>query len=169
MSTHRLVLLRHAKAVRDAGARDHGRPLTKRGRRDAGAVGRWLAEHDLRPNLVLVSDAVRARETWQCAAEAVPGVEVREEPSGYDAAPEMLLELVRGADEGAGTVALVAHNPGIEELAALLDDGSGPAEVRAALSEGLPTAGVVVLDLPAAWAELRPGSARLVDLSVPRG
>ena len=58
-----LLLLRHAEAAREPGQSDHGRALTEGGRRDARAVGAWMAEHGLAPNLVLVSDATRAQET----------------------------------------------------------------------------------------------------------
>ncbi|HZI98950.1 MAG TPA: histidine phosphatase family protein, partial [Actinomycetales bacterium] len=60
----RLLLIRHAKAAPDDDGGDHGRGLTARGRRDAAAIGRWLADNDLVPDLVLCSDARRARETW---------------------------------------------------------------------------------------------------------
>ena len=47
-------------------------------------------------------------------------------------------------------------------------DGTSSQQIRAiedafrALSEGLPTAGVAVLDVPVPWAELEPATARLV-------
>ncbi|CAM5605305.1 Phosphohistidine phosphatase OS=Streptomyces griseomycini OX=66895 GN=FHS37_004000 PE=4 SV=1 [Streptomyces griseomycini] len=64
----RLVVLRHAKSARPEGVADHERPLAPRGRRDAPAAGRALAEADCLPGLALCSTAVRARRTWELAA-----------------------------------------------------------------------------------------------------
>ena len=63
---HRLVLLRHAKAAREAGGGDRQRPLTRRGREDAARVGRYLVEEKLLTNLAVISDAQRTRETLDC-------------------------------------------------------------------------------------------------------
>ena len=70
-AAHRLVLVRHAKASSDdPRLADAERPLTDRGRRDAAAVGRWLAARDLRPDLVLCSTSLRTRQTWAAALAA---------------------------------------------------------------------------------------------------
>lgn len=74
-----VILLRHAKSDWEAEcADDLDRPLSKRGRRAAAAVGTFLAEAGHLPNLVLCSPATRARETlelamasggWSCPTE----------------------------------------------------------------------------------------------------
>lgn len=58
-----LVLLRHAKSAWPNGVPDLRRPLAKRGRRDAAAVGRWLHERAPRLDAVVCSPAERARQT----------------------------------------------------------------------------------------------------------
>ena len=59
-----LALMRHAKSDwADPGLSDHDRPLNRRGRRDAPAMGRWLAQQNFFPELILASSAVRVRET----------------------------------------------------------------------------------------------------------
>ena len=73
----RLILLRHGKAEADAPTgQDFDRALTGRGRRDAALVARELAEAGSAPDLVLVSPAVRAKETWEEAAPFFPGARV---------------------------------------------------------------------------------------------
>ena len=68
----RLILLRHGKAeAHAASGQDFDRPLTERGRRDVALVARRLAEAGQVPDLVLVSPAARARETWEAMARAV--------------------------------------------------------------------------------------------------
>ncbi|MGW3729375.1 SixA phosphatase family protein, partial [Streptomyces sp. NPDC000851] len=64
----RLVVLRHAKSAWPLDVADHERPLAPRGRRDAPAAGRALAEADCLPDLALCSTAARARQTWDPAA-----------------------------------------------------------------------------------------------------
>lgn len=141
---HSLVLLRHAKSDRSGGERDVDRPLTRRGRRQAPEAGRWLAAHRA-PGLAVVSPARRARDTWDLvAAELVQPPEVRVDDRVYAATARELLEVVRELPEDAATVVLVGHNPGLEDLAALLT-GAGVA---------MPTSALVVLAVPGPWSGL---------------
>ena len=65
-----LYLLRHAKSDwGDSSLRDFDRPLNERGWKAAKAVGREMRERDLTPDLVLVSPAVRTKETLARAEE----------------------------------------------------------------------------------------------------
>ena len=62
----RLMLLRHAKTEHDApSGRDQDRRLDHRGRTDAAEIGGWIGRHPPFPDLVLVSSAVRATQTWE--------------------------------------------------------------------------------------------------------
>src|SRR5690625_5108607 len=67
-----LILVRHAKSDWSAPVDDQHRPLARRGRRQAPATGRWLAQHLPAPDLVLVSVAVRAQQTWELLASELP-------------------------------------------------------------------------------------------------
>jgi len=146
---------------------DHDRPLAKRGRRDAPAVGRWLGASGYVPDAVVCSTARRARETWDLAATgmaaAVPGASpaVRYEPRVYEATVLGLLMLVREFDAGWRTALIVGHNPGMAELTV------GLASPDSAPPQAFPTAAVAVLGLPGPWAEAAPGEARLVAFTVP--
>jgi len=124
----RLILLRHAKAEGDApSGQDFDRPLAPRGLREAEAVAAKLAGLGLRPDLALVSPAVRTRQTWDAVDAAMPGGAVRFDPSLYNAGAQELRRLVAQSEE-AGTVLVVAHNPGLQELAVeLLVERGGPA------------------------------------------
>ena len=60
-----LILLRHAKAAVDSDTgEDFDRPLAARGREDAPVVAQALVDAGADPQVVLVSDAKRTRETW---------------------------------------------------------------------------------------------------------
>ena len=66
-----LLVLRHAKSSwNDPALDDHERPLNKRGRRDAPRMGELVREYGLIPDVVISSDAVRARLTAEAVAEA---------------------------------------------------------------------------------------------------
>src|SRR5262249_53995017 len=66
-----LLVLRHAKAAGEPGVNDVQRPLTGRGRRNAGEAGRWLLAQGLSPDRVVCSTAQRARETWALVSAAL--------------------------------------------------------------------------------------------------
>ncbi|WP_406370060.1 histidine phosphatase family protein [Streptomyces sp. NBC_00647] len=166
----RLVVLRHAKSAWPDGVPDHERPLATRGRRDAPAVGRAVADADLLPDLALCSTAVRARETWELAAEqwGTPPP-VRHDGRLYGADVPELLEAVREVPEHVHTLLLVGHNPGLEELVLeLAVDGLD--DTLALVRTKFPTSAVAVLVWHgSSWHELGPGAALLTDVVVPRG
>lgn len=168
MPSHRLLLIRHAKAA--DGAIDIERPLAERGIRDAGAIGTWLVRADLRPDHVLVSPARRARQTWKRASAALrSSPEPTVEPRIYDNSPESLLAAIRDVPKKVETLALVGHNPSIAELADLLDDGDPDRDARHELDAGFKTGGVAVFRVDGSFASIGPGQARLSGFAVPRG
>ena len=66
-----VIFLRHAKSDWHAGVgNDLERPLNKRGCSAAAAVGGFLVEAGLVPDLVLCSPATRTRQTLELAKEA---------------------------------------------------------------------------------------------------
>jgi phosphohistidine phosphatase len=111
-----LTLLRHAKAAVDSDTgEDFDRPLATRGREDAPVVAATLAAEGADPQVVLVSDARRTRETWELAKAAFPKAEVRFLKSLYLCPAETLVTEAEQA--GIERVMIVAHNPGLHELA----------------------------------------------------
>lgn len=170
----RLMLFRHAKTETDApSGRDQDRRLDERGHRDAAEVGGWIGRHPPFPDLVQVSPAVRARQTWEIAWEAMKGhaplppVELVDELYGAD--PAQLLRTIRMAEASdPKRLMLVGHNPGMHELALALA-GSGDAAARKALADNLPTSGLAVLDFPGHdWNDVSFRRGRLVLFVSPK-
>jgi len=166
----RLVVLRHAKSAWPEGVPDHERPLAGRGRRDAPEAGRVLAAAGCVPELALCSTATRTRQTWELAsAQWDTPPPVRYEPRLYGADAEELLDVVRETPAEVGTLLLIGHNPGLEDLVLdLAGNALGDAldDVRAKF----PTSAIAVLAWPGTgWASLLPGNALLTDMIVPRG
>src|SRR6266508_3529525 len=118
----RLMLLRHAKSDRSKpGERDRDRTVAPRGREAAPRMGAYMAGHGLRPDLVICSTAVRARETWNLVAPAFdqPPPVVHDERI-YANNVDVLLDLVKRTKADVHVLMLVGHNPSIQMLAELL-------------------------------------------------
>jgi phosphohistidine phosphatase len=120
-----LLLLRHAKSgQKDSGVADFDRPLNGRGRKAAEIMGRFIRKQKVAPDLLLSSPAIRARETIETVIKTAKlPTELRFDQRIYEAGPLRLLEVVSQIEEERGTVLLVGHNPGMEELLQLLTDG----------------------------------------------
>ncbi|SDD89097.1 SixA phosphatase family protein [Actinokineospora iranica] len=113
----RLVVLRHAKSAWPEGVPDYRRPLNERGRRDAPAVGRWLAEHVAPIDLALVSPATRTRQTWDLIRADWP----QTPPTTFDEqlygeGADAILTVLAAIPDTAKTVLLIGHNPDLEDV-----------------------------------------------------
>lgn len=165
-TTHRLVLVRHAKAEQSAPT-DFERPLSERGRRDARAAGAWLADRGIIPDAALVSAAVRATQTWQelCAGGGYDESVAEVDRGLYQAGVDTTIDLVRFTDESVRTLVVVGHNPTMEMFALLVDDGTGELDPSA----GYPTSALTVFELDDHWDVLGPQRARATAHHVGRG
>jgi phosphohistidine phosphatase len=161
----RLLLMRHAKSSwDDPSLPDHERPLNGRGRRAARAIGAYLRANGLIPELVLCSTATRARQTL--AETGLEPREVRERDDLYGAEEATLLAAIREAPDAAASVAVIAHDPGMHELATRLvgaSDGRDADRIR----DRFPTGAVAIFDVRTPWAEV-PADVRLTGFVRPR-
>ena len=118
-----LILLRHAHAEpATPGQADLDRALSAEGQAEAEAAGRWLAEQKLVPDCVVCSPSRRTRETLECVLGVIGYVEQKVDDSIYEADPGALIALA-DAHADVDRLMLVGHNPGMEQLAALLYSG----------------------------------------------
>lgn len=155
-----LILMRHAKSDwSNPWEADRARPLNKRGRRSATALGRWLRAQALVPDQILCSSALRAQETW--AGLALPGrPDLRD--SLYMAEPEQMLAELRHAS--GNTVLMIGHNPGIAGFAQSLVI-TPPDHDR---FDDYPTGATLVVSFDlAAWSVLRPGTGTARHFIIP--
>lgn len=163
-----LYLLRHAKSSwDDPSLADFDRPLSRRGRKAAKGMDQLLGLRGWRPDLVLCSSARRTRETF-AALPTLAGADVAFERGLYEADQEHLLDRLRTLPDAAGSAMVIGHNPGLERLTWLLVGHGAEGPAHAALRRKFPTAAMAVLECAAArWAQLTPGSCRLVDFVRP--
>ena len=150
-----LILLRHAHAESaTAGQDDRERGLSATGLAEAHAAGEWLRAHGFLPDRILYSSAVRTRQTLDALGD-LGGAQLREEASIYEASPGTLAALA-DANRDAERLMLVGHNPGLEQLTALMHSGQ-TGDYR-----GMPPGGIAVLSVPLD-ASIEPGIGTLTQ------
>ena len=147
-------MLRHAKSSwDDVDLPDRLRPLAPRGVRTAAAVARHLSATAVAPDLVLCSPAQRAAQTWEGVAPGVPqDTAVKIDEAIYHADGDELFARLQVVPSEIGSVLLVGHNPGFEELL----------EVLTGEAHNLPTAALSCIELNIEkWNKVRAGGGRL--------
>lgn len=165
-----ILLLRHAKSSRDdPSLDDFDRGLAERGREAAPLIGREIAARDWPPDRVLISPALRTRQTWARVRAELDDPPKAAHPDGlYMGRASALLDLLRAVPPGTKRLLVVGHNPGMEDLARdLAGQGSDPAAL-AAMTRKFPTAALARFAFDGAWADLAPGGARLVAFLRPK-
>ncbi len=143
-----LLLLRHAKSSwSDPGQSDRERPLNKRGRAAAKAIGRFMEQNTLRPCLVKCSPARRTTETLRLVVKQLstkPVIETDEDLYVFSSGQSYLVP-IHATPNDVNSLMLVGHNPTTELLADYLT-GEGPEIDRARMSEKFPTCALAVLE-----------------------
>lgn len=129
----RLYLVRHAEA--EPGEPDELRRLTPDGKQQARALGEQLRSERLKPDAILTSPLLRARETGDELAMALgtnPEADER-------LAPGATVDGLRAAIAGRGeNVVAIGHQPDLGQIVAALTDEPEPR---------LPAGGLAVVDL----------------------
>lgn len=163
-----LYVLRHAKSDwGDSSLEDFDRPLNARGKKAARAIGKELRTRKIRPELVLASPAVRARQTLERVQDAYgEKFDVRQEPRIYGAGPESLVDLIRSAPDDVDRLLVVGHNPGLQDLVVNL---SGPSELLDEATDKFPTAALAEIRFDTrSWSGIAPRQGILECLVRPR-
>jgi phosphohistidine phosphatase len=165
-----LTLLRHAKSGWDDPiTRDFDRPLNRRGRRAARAVGEEMRARGLAFDRVIASPARRVVETIEEVETAFGPLAAAQSQSLYLASTETLLELIRATDDAAEHLLLVGHNPGLELLALCLSGGSDDALLRGEVEVKYPTGTLAEITLAVEhWREVDIATGRITRFIRPR-
>lgn len=129
----RLYLVRHAEAA--GGSPDELRPLTPAGRDQARGLGARLRESGVRPDAILTSPLLRARETGALLGQELGLDPLADERLAPGATATGVADAVAGRGE---TVVVVGHQPDCSLIAAALGGDPEPA---------FPPAGSMALEL----------------------
>ena len=111
----RVTLIRHGKTeIHAVGKEDFDRSLTFRGQQNSTAVGNFLFDHRMLPQIVLVSSAVRTRQTYELIKLQWPeGIAVKFIDQLYEASADTLLNVIYDNCGLESNVAVIGHNPSL--------------------------------------------------------
>ena len=164
-----LYAMRHAKSSwKDPSLADFDRPLARRGEEAARHIARVLAVAEPRPELALCSTAARAAQTWEViAAHLGYSIPISFLGELYGASSTTLLNVLQGVPRNVGSVLLVGHNPGMQDLIITLsedDESDAARQVRL----HFPTAALATLRVPGEWITLGSLATTLTRILLPR-
>lgn len=166
-----LTLLRHAKSGwDDPVARDFDRPLNKRGEKAANVIGNWMRRQKMTFDHVVASPAVRVIDTIDQIENSYGELgEPKWERRIYLASSASLMDVLRETDDAFGSVLMIGHNPGLEDLILELVRERQDDPLRALVYEKYPTAAVaeITLDI-ASWANIEKNKGTLTRYIRPR-
>lgn len=121
-----LILIRHSKAEnRDHAISDINRPLTEEGRAESYKMADLLLNSGIRPDLILSSSATRAVQTAEIFSKVLETDPVNLNLSRklYYCSAKTMLDHIVGLPNNIKCLLVVAHNPGISDLARGLSSG----------------------------------------------
>ena len=134
-----LILIRHAKSSWRHNVIDHKRPLSNRGFNDAQIISNHLSSSNLKVELVLSSDATRAKTT---ANIIVSNLGINQELFSldhdlYDFSGENLIKTIKNCENEIGCLMVFGHNHAITAFVNSFGDK---------YIENVPTCGVVIIE-----------------------
>lgn len=167
-----LYLLRHAHTTSATPTLmgDHERILSPQGTEDAQSVGRYMQAGKMYPDFVLSSSSVRTIQTSRLIFGTLFSKEGVKVESHFDrklylASAEKLLSEIQSIDNSIDKLMLVAHNPGVSDLAVTLSKNKNNTE----LSNYAPATLCVFKAYCDNWADFSPQTVKLEKVFVPKG
>jgi len=157
-----LFLIRHAKSSwDDPHLEDSVRPLSGRGKRDAPMMANRLKLSGIKPDLVISSPALRARQTAELMCDVIgfPKKQIKFDWEVYDASSDGLLQIVNHIESRFNFVFLYGHNPGITYFTNAL------AKV---IIDNIPTSGIAGIHFEKAWKSIKYGNGSLTMFDYPK-
>ncbi|MEP0266254.1 histidine phosphatase family protein [Dokdonia sp.] len=107
-----LYVVRHAKSSWKFDVIDHERPLNDRGLNDAPKIASYIAQHMPKPDLMMSSDAMRAKTTAFFFAKAyqIPENDIVLDHTLYDFEGRDLVNVIRNCDDSIHCLMVFGHN-----------------------------------------------------------
>ncbi len=149
-----IILVRHGKAAEhNTYKRDIDRVLTERGVSDGYKVAERLIDEGIKPDLILTSPAARANHTALIIARVMKFKEEQVQFVNrlFHCSADIFMEEIHSLPEDVNSVMIVAHNPGVTDLAYELTRGG---------TSFLPTTGVAIIKYKeVSWTEIETAKA----------
>lgn len=157
----KLYLLRHAQSSNPQGVSDHSRQLDKIGKQECKSMQAYLIENNIHPALVLCSDSVRTTMTAKNIFNGISGINVTYNAKLYNATPGEILKEIAKISDDISSIMLIAHNPGIQQLAFILA-GWGDKEMLGMIKSEYPTCALTEYSFNVdTWKNVQPGKGEL--------
>ena len=159
----KLAIVRHATAAYPRDVPDHERPLSSFGHEQAPQAGEALLREDWVPEAVLVSSALRTRQTaaWIGKALGEKGPTPRLTDDLYNASAEQILAVVNAVPSTVESLLVVTHMPGVQETAMRLASADSDEDAVMEMASSYPPAGLCLFETQKPWAELDGRDAEL--------
>ena len=134
----KLILVRHAKSLREVDVNDHERGLDQRGFRDAESVSLSFKEYLLMPDKVLSSTAKRAKSTAEIFIKylKIDSSNLEFNRNLYDFSGENLVKTIKEVPDTIDVLMVFGHNFALTDVVNTYGDMS---------IENVPTCGLVVI------------------------
>jgi len=132
----KLILVRHAKSSWEDNLTDHDRPLNERGISDANLVSNHLKTAAFGVDLVLSSDAMRAKTTAKIFVENlhINASIFHLKSDLYDFSGNNLVRIIKNCDNSVNSLMVFGHNHAVTAFANAFGDSN---------IDNVPTCGVV--------------------------
>ena len=158
-----LYLVRHAKSSwKHPELNDFERPLNKRGRKDAPAMGQFLRRKEITPDIIISSPAVRALLTTEIISESLsyPLNLIVYSDDIYEGSLSSLFKILSGIKNKFNRTIMVGHNPGMTDLANALTNTR---------IDNIPTCGVFCAKLDiSSWEEISENCGKMIFFEYPK-
>lgn len=160
-----IIIVRHAKSCwKDLSLYDFGRPLNKRGKKNAPFMGKKLKERQIIPDIILSSPAKRAGKTAKVIAKAMgyPKKKILFDDNMYYVnEASYLFEIVESLDGENETAMLIGHNPSCTEFTNIMLEKNR--------IDNIPTMGVCCIKFNVdSWKNVLPNQGELVFFDYPK-
>lgn len=150
------------------GGDDKARALTPKGKEDLAALGVYLGRKNVALDHILCSAAQRTQQSWeqiQSRLDTEADLEINERL--YNASQDRLLEEIYALPDDVESVLLIAHNPGIHQLAFSLAHQAGES-ILGRLSRSFSPGTLVRVESDIqSWADFDTSRANVVELVDP--
>lgn len=115
----KLFLMRHAKSSWEySEIADHDRPLTEKGILDAYKVANYLVSHQIKPDLIISSSAVRTISTAKIIIE-ITNCDfniLKIEPKIYESNAKSIFSVIRRINLNVNVLMVIGHEPSLNEF-----------------------------------------------------
>ncbi|MCL5128073.1 MULTISPECIES: histidine phosphatase family protein [unclassified Algibacter] len=148
----KLILVRHAKSSWKHNVIDHERPLNNRGLEDAHLVSKYFSTFKIMPDLLISSDANRAKTTAEIFISTlnISNKIVQYNHEVYDFSGEMLTRTIKSCSKSIDCLMVFGHNHAVTDFANSYGNK---------IIDNIPTCGVVVIDFETSdWNDIKPGN-----------